>query len=73
MIWFGEYTQSYWVAAPTWLRDAETLDELVVTIWRHARHVDAVQGRSEQRREAPTEAATPRPREAEESADVLLR
>lgn len=37
LVWYGEYTQSYWVATSSWMSSADTVDDLLVTIWRNAR------------------------------------
>src|SRR5699024_12349669 len=35
LIWFGEATQSFWVAGPACLEEAHDLDTLLLKLWPH--------------------------------------
>ncbi|GAB2523812.1 hypothetical protein [Nocardiopsis aegyptia] len=36
VIWWGEATQSFWVAAPTGLHEAADVDALLLLLWPHS-------------------------------------
>lgn len=39
IIWFGEATQSFWVASASGLVEAETIDAVLTYLWTHAQRV----------------------------------
>lgn len=38
LIWWGEATQTFWIAGPSGLTEARDIDELLLKLWPHTDH-----------------------------------